>query len=185
MNFASRWALAITASAALASGCGATSNAYQGQVVIPIQVGSADVVQGEVWALALNPLSSYDAFIAAASSRFGSNPSRIEVRSASLRLLPSSTGVSRLEDVVTGSVSVLFAMAAPSMYDAAQVTSPTGSGPVALNVQFRPSSVSAMDMTHLCAGSLDVYLRGRAATGFDPTVASARLELVLDLTAVE
>ncbi len=152
---------------------------------MPVQIGAGDVAGSQVLAVALNPVASYRAFLGAAMARLGKNPSRVEVRSATLRLLPTSTGATRLSDVLTGEVVVSFAMAAPTMYDVASVSSPAVAGPVPLQVRFAPGSVTGVDMTHLCSGYLDVYLGGTLAAGFDPTISTARLEAALDLVAVE
>jgi hypothetical protein len=109
----------------------------------------------------------------------------VEVRSATLRLLPTSTGATRLADVLTGEVVVSFAMGAPTLYDVASVPAPAVAGPVPLQVRFAPGAVTVVDMTHLCSGYLDVYLGGTLAAGFDPAISTAQLEVAFDLAAVE
>jgi hypothetical protein len=152
---------------------------------VPVPIGAGDVAGTQVLAVAMNPIASYRAFLGAAMARLGKNPSRIEVRAAALRLLPTSTGATKVEEVLTGEVLVSFAMAAPAPYDVASVRSPAGAGPVPLQVRFSPGSVAAMDMTHLCSGYLDVYLGGTLAAGFAPATSMVQLELELDLVAVE
>jgi hypothetical protein len=154
-------------------------------VTVPVQIGTGDVAGSQVLAVAMSPVASYRTFLGAAMVRLGKNPSRVEVRSATLRLLPTSTGATKLDDVLAGNVIVSFAMAAPTMYDVASIRSPVGAGPVSLQVQFVPGAVSVVDMTHLCSGSLDVYVGGTLAAGFNPATSIAQLEVTLDLVAVE
>ncbi len=183
--------LAVVTAAVLGAGCGGSStlasspSSFEGQVTVPVPIGAGDVVGSQVLAVAMNPIASYRAFLDSAMARLGKNPSRVEVRAAALRLLPTSTGATKLEDVLTGDVLVSFAMAAPALYDVASVRSPVGAGPVPLQVRFDPASVASMDMTHLCSGSLDVYLGGTPAPGFAPARSSVELEVALDLVAVE
>jgi len=158
---------------------------FEGQVTVPVQIGVGDVAGSQVLAVAMNPVASYRAFLGAAMARLGKNPSRVEVRSATLRLLPTSTGATKLDDVLAGNVVVSFAMAAPTLYDVASVRSPAVAGPVSLQVRFAPGSVAVVDMTHLCSGYLDVYLGGTLAAGFDPAASTAQFEVSLDLVAVE
>jgi len=158
---------------------------FEGQVTVPVQIGVGDVAGSQVLAVAMNPVASYRAFLGAAMARLGKNPSRVEVRSATLRLLPTSTGATKLDDVLAGNVVVSFAMAAPTLYDVASVRSPAVAGPVSLQVRFVPGSVAVVDMTHLCSGYLDVYLGGTLAAGFDPAASTAQFEVSLDLVAVE
>jgi len=154
-------------------------------VTVPVQIDTGDVAGSQVLAVAMNPVASYSAFLGTAVAKLGRNPSRVEVRSASLRLLPTSTGATKLDDVLAGNVVVSFAMAAPTMYDVASTRSPVGAGPVSLQVQFVPGAVSAVDMTHLCSGYLDVYVGGTLAAGFNPATSVAQVEVALDLVAVE
>jgi len=183
--------LVIAGAMLLVSGCGGNSTPasqpsyFEGQVTVPIQIGAGDVAGRQVLAVAPDPVASYRAFLGSAMARLGRNPSRVEVRSGTLRLLPTSTGATRLSDVLTGEVVVSFAMGAPTLYDVASVPAPAVAGPVPLQVRFAPGAVAAFDMTHLCSGYLDLYLGGTLASGFDPGVSMAQLEVVLDLVAVE
>ena len=148
--------------ALLAVGCGGDDGAppdappplnYSAPVVINLSAKSADVAQNAIsnekgiMSEAGNP---YGAFITAArQALFGRDPSRIDIASLSLVLGANTTGVTKLEDVFTGPVDVLFVMSGSNnTYPAGTVMNPTGTGPVVMTVSFVYASVAAQDHEH-------------------------------------
>src|SRR5262249_47818439 len=125
-RMATLWALALF-------GCDSAS--YSGPVAINLRARSEDVVQNRV--SFMKSMSSqmgnpYGAFINAAQQRIGRDPSRIEVTALAIRLnAADSTNVTRLEEVFTGQVDVLFVIDdSNNAYHVGQVLNPTGIDPV-------------------------------------------------------
>ncbi|MGA8891975.1 MAG: hypothetical protein WB493_10425 [Anaeromyxobacteraceae bacterium] len=111
----------------------------------------------------------------AAVKALGRAPSRIVVSSATLTLDPAgSSQVAALEQVFTGLVRVsIEPNGSSSAYPVASITSPVGTGPVALTVTFDSSSMTPTDFGDLVGGAFKVVLDGPAAAGFATRGATA------------
>ncbi|HWO25027.1 MAG TPA: hypothetical protein VNO30_40080 [Kofleriaceae bacterium] len=128
----------------------------------------------------------YGAFIGDAKAQIKQDPSRIELDSLDLTLGAQSSGVTALEQVYTGDVDVLFLMNdTNNTYTAGRVTSPTGTGPVEVGIQFDSDDVADQDWPKLIGGSFKVVIRGTAATGFATKGAKADLQLTFTFSAYE
>src|SRR5438105_4095222 len=121
------YALPILALAA----CGSDPVNYSQPVGIELKAKSGDVNTAAVTeSKEINTESGnpYGAFISTAETKLGGKaPSRIELSQLSLTLGGQSTGVSSLEQVVTGDVDVAFIVNnTNNTYDAGHVINPTG-----------------------------------------------------------
>ncbi len=94
-------------------------------------------------------------------------PSRIEVAAATLVLGGKSKDVTKLEEVLAGSVEVLFIMdSTKNTFPVARTTDPQGGGPVNLQIVFDGGAVAGEDLEKLRSGSFKVVVRGDAGTVF-------------------
>jgi hypothetical protein len=174
--------------AVLATACGSKDPVtYSAPVGISLDARSGDVVSGtlevdkNVTTESGNP---YGAFANAAVRALGGNPSRIAVTSATLALEPSSTNVTTLQQVFTGTVQLAFqANGSDSLYPAASVVQPTGAGPVSMQVSFDSATMTPADFQDLVGANFRVVLSGTPSTGFASAAATARLEAVLTFVA--
>ena len=108
----------------------------------------------------------YGAFVNEARARIGHDPSRVVLTGATLKLLGTSTGVTALDQVFTGAVTISFQMnGTNTTYPAAQVANPAGAGPVSLSVGFDSSSLPAADRASLIQGQFKVLLAGTPPGG--------------------
>ncbi len=178
----------LAAVAALATACGSKDPvSYSAPVGISLDVRSADVV-GDTVEVDKNVTTEsgnpYGAFTNAAVTALGGNPSRIAVTSATLTLEPSSTNVTTLQQVFTGTVHLAFQpIGSDTLYPAASVVQPTGAGPVSMQVSFDSASMTPADFQDLVGANFRVVLTGTPATGFGSAGATARMEAVLTFVA--
>ena len=181
--------LTIALAATLAAACGTSDPvAYSAPVGISLDARSGDVVAGQVHAdknISTESGNPYGAFVNAATKALGRAPSRIVVTSATLTLDPaSSTLVTALEQVFTGQVRISFQPnGSTSTYPVASVTSPVGTGPVAMAVTFDSASMTPADFADLVGASFKVELEGPAATGFATKGATADMTAVMTFEA--
>lgn len=127
----------------------------------------------------------YGAFVNDAMTKLGGHePGTLDIDHMTLTLGAQSTGVSSLDEVVTGDVDVSFLVnSTNNTYDAGHVMNPTGIGPVGMDPAFDWTQVTAEDRTTMLNGSFKVVLRGPAATGFSTKGADARLQVTFTFTA--
>ena len=175
---------------ALVAGCGSDPVSYSAPVGINLKAKSGDVSQtviSEAKDIESESGSPYKAFVDGARQALGGrDPSRIEVASLALVLGAQSTNVTKLEEVFTGRVDVLFVMnETNNTYPVGHVTSPTGGGPVVMTIDFDSNSFSGMDRTSLIGGAFKVVIRGTAATGFAAKDAEVNLQATLRFQAFE
>jgi hypothetical protein len=159
-------------------------------VGIELKAKSGDVDQSAVTAqkdITTESGNPYGAFTNEATAKLGGHqPSSIEIDQLTLTLGAQSTGVSALEQVVTGDVDVAFLVNdSNNTYDAGHVTSPTGVGPVAMNPVFDWATVAATDQTKILGGGFKVVLRSPAAPTFSTLSASASLQTTFTFTAFQ
>ncbi len=148
-----------------------------------VQSNSTVTEQKDITTESGNP---YGAFVNDATQKLGRSPSRIELDQLTLTLGAQSTGVSALEQVVTGDVDVAFLVDnSNNTYDAGHVMSPTGVGPVAMDPVFDWSMVSSTDYAAMLNGQFKVVLRAPAAAGFAARSANASLETTYTFAAFE
>lgn len=170
--------------------CSSDPVSYSAPVGIELDAKSGDVnmsvvtEQKDITTESGNP---YGAFINDAKAKLGGNdPSRIEIDSLTVTLGAQSTGVTTLDEVVTGDVDVAFlADASNNTYDAGHVINPTGVGPDDVDPNFDWTTVAAQDVPQMLNGSFKVVLRGNAATGFSGKGATAVLQLTFTFSAFQ
>jgi hypothetical protein len=174
--------------AVLATACGTRDPVtYSVPVGISLDVKSGDAAGGAIRVdknIRTESGDPYGAFVNAAVKTLGGAPSRIGVASATLALEPSSTGVTTLQQVFTGTTRLSFEPNGTStLYAAASVDLPTGAGPVPMQVSFDSTSMTPPDYAALVGGNFQVVLTGTPAAGFGSTAVTARLQAVLTFVA--
>ncbi len=185
-----RTPLAVALVASLAAACGSDPVSYSQPVGISLPVASNDVVAGEVAAdkdVNTESGNPYGAFVNAAVQRLGGkDPSRIAVTTVSLQLIASGSTVAALQEVFSGPVAISFVMnGTNTQVPVAQVTGPTGAGPVALTTAFDSKSMAPADYAALVQGQFKVRIAGTAATGFAAGGQDANLEATFGFVAYE
>ncbi|HTJ44813.1 MAG TPA: hypothetical protein VL463_22055 [Kofleriaceae bacterium] len=182
--------LTVFALAASASACGSDPVNYSAPVGIELKAKSGDVANAVVTenkAITTESGNPYGAFITDAHTKLGGkDPKEIEIDKLTLTLGGQSTGVTKLEEVLSGDVDVSFIMNdSNNTYDVGHVMNPTGVGPVDMVVSFDGTTVSSTDMPKLLSGSFKVVIRGDAATGFMSKGAEASLQATFTFDAFE
>src|SRR5512136_1074646 len=127
---------ATMAAAALALGlaCGKDPVSYSAPVGISLAARAQDVTAGQVSVVKNvntengNPCGAY---VHAAQQALGHPPSVIQVSSVTLLLSSSSTGVTGLEQVFSGTATVSFVLnGSGHVFPVAAVAGPSGAGPL-------------------------------------------------------
>jgi len=174
--------------AGLLAGCGG-HNMYSAPVGVNLHAQSGDVSSGTITQDKLITNQSgnpYSAFLANARTKFGRDPSDVGVGGLTLFLGAGSTGVTRLEQVFTGQVDVLFLVpASGNSFSVGHVVNPTGTGPTNLNVDFDSTKVLGSDHLALMNGAFRVVIRGSAAGGFASQNADADLQNTFNFNAFQ
>jgi hypothetical protein len=168
--------------------CGSDPVNYSAPVGIELKAKSGDVAnavvseQKDITTESGNP---YGAFTNDATTKLGGvAPSRIELHDLTLTLGAQSTGVTALEEVVTGDVDVAFIVNdSNNTYDAGHIVNPTGVGPDTMDIVFDWSQVATTDRSALIGGSFKVVLRGPAAATFSSKGADATLQTTFTFDA--
>ena len=168
--------------------CGSDPVSYSAPVGIELHAKSGDVTQSVVTEqkdITTESGNPYGAFVNDAKAKLGGkDPTRIEIDKLTITLGAQSTGVSTLDQVLSGDVDVAFlANSSNNTYDAAHVTSPTGVGPDGMDPSFDWSMVATQDVAQMLDGSFKVVLRSPAATDFTTKGADATLQLTFTFTA--
>ncbi len=177
--------------AALAVGCGDDPISYSAPVGINLKAKSADTTNGVVTdekGITTESGNPYGKFINDAKAELGRDPAAIEVDELTVFLGAGSTGVTRLGEVFTGNVEVLFLMNdTNNSYPVAAGTieaTATG-GPIELGATFSSDGVPDADYAKLLGGSFKVVTRGPAAAGFTTKGADADVQVTLTFAAFE
>ena len=171
--------------------CGDDPVSYSAPVGINLKAKSADTVNNVVTdEKGINTESGnpYGAFVSDARRELGRDPGSIDVDQVTVFLGAGSTGVTRLGEVFTGNVEVLFEMNdTNNSYPVAAGTieaAATG-GPLELGTSFNSDAVPDLDYAKLLGGSFKVIMRGPAATGFQSKGADADVQVTLTFAAFE
>jgi len=182
--------LYLTLGSLALSGCGADPISYSAPVGINLKAKSADSVNGVVTdEKGINTESGnpFGAFVTDARRELGRDPGYIDVDEVTVLLGAGSTGVTRLGEVFTGNVEVLFQMNdTNNTYPVASGTidAAASGGPIDLATAFDEGLPDA-DYTKLLSGSFKVIARGPAATGFTTKGADADIQITLRFAAFE
>ncbi|QSQ24704.1 hypothetical protein JY651_07080 [Pyxidicoccus parkwayensis] len=170
-------------------GCGDPVS-YSAPVGINLKAKSSDTANGTVTSqkgIETESGNPFKVFVDEGREELdGKSPSSVELTRLTLTLGAQSTGVSSLSEVFNGRVEVLFLMdESHNTYAAGHVDSPTGSGPVELEVDFDSEALPAADYTRFLDGKFDVVLRGPAASTFVSKGAEVDLQTTFSFTAFE
>ena len=176
------------ASLLLLAACGSDPVSYSAPVGIELHAKSGDVTQSVVTEqkdITTESGNPYGAFVNDAKAKLGGkDPSRIEIDKLTLTLGAQSTGVTTLDQVLSGDVDVAFlANSSNNTYDAAHIMNPGTVGPDAMDPDFEWSTVATQDVAQMLGGSFKVVLRGPAAADFMSKGADATLQLTFTFTA--
>jgi hypothetical protein len=173
----------------LLAACGADPVSFSEPVGINVKVKSGEVANAAISdekAITTESGNPYGAFVNDAHAKLGKDPARVEVDNLTLILGAQSTGVTTLDEVYTGDVDIAFITNdTNNTYDVGHVMNPMGVGPVAVDINFESSAVSAADYTKMLNGSFSVVIRGPAAAMFATKGAEADLQLTFTFAAFE
>ena len=172
-------------------GCGDDPVSYSAPVGINLKAKSSDTINNVVTdEKGINTESGnpFGAFISDAKRELGRDPGSVDAEKVTVLLGAGSTGVTRLGEVFTGNVEVLFQMndtnntfpVAAGTIDAAA----TG-GPIELSPSFTADPTAGVDWNKFLSGSFKVIMRGPAATGFTTKGADADVQVTLTFSAFE
>jgi hypothetical protein len=163
---------------------------YSAPVGIELKVKSSDATTAAITdekGITTESGNPYVAFVTAAQAKLGHDPSEIDVDQVTLTLnTGKSTGVTTLDQVMTGDVSVQFIMNDTNdPFTVAHFAAPTGVGPVEGSTSFDWSAVGGDNVAKMMAGSFKVVMSGPPAAGFATKGAEASLTVTFTFTAFE
>lgn len=190
MIHSTRYLILVALVALVAPACGSSPVSYSAPVGINLNAKSGDVasnVVSQMKEITTETSNPYGAFINNAQAKLGGkDPSSIEINTLTLLLGGQSTGVTALDQVLTGDVDVAFIIdATNNTYDTGHVMNPTGIGPVTVNVAFDSTGLAPQDWTQFLNGQFKVVIRGAAAAGFVTKGAQANLQLTFTFDALQ
>jgi hypothetical protein len=174
----------------LLAACGDDPVNYSAPVGIELKAKSGDVTNNAVneeKGITTESGNPYGAFVTAAKAKLGHDPSAIELDKVTVTLnVAKSTGVSAMEQVITGNTTVQFVMNDTNdPFTAAHFASPTGVGPVDGTVDFDWSQVGGDNVAKMMSGSFKVAMAAMPATDFATKGAEASLTVTFTFTAFE
>lgn len=181
--------LAISLLAAAA--CADDPVEYSEPVSINLKAKSSDTVGGVVSdekGITTESGNPYGAFVSDAQRELGRDPRRIDLSSASLTLGANSTGVTRLGEVFTGNVEVLFEMNdTNNTFPAAAgtIAADAGGGPITIDTVFDSGAPGSEDYEKMLSGSFKLVMRGPAGSDFETKGADADIQVTLTFVAYE
>ncbi len=165
---------------------------YSQPVGINLKAKSSDTQQNTITeekGITTESGNPYGAFVTAAKDKLaGKSPSQIAVDKVTLFLGGTSTGVTKLGEVFTGNVDVVFVINdSNNSYPAATaaIAASDPAGPVDLAPSFASDTLPEFDYLKLLGGGFKVVLRGPAAPGFTTKGADADLQVTFTFTAFE
>jgi hypothetical protein len=172
----------------LVAACGSDPVNFSEPVGIELDAKSGDAANNVITEnkdITTESGNPYGAFVNTATAKLGGHqPSEIEVNDLTLTLGGQSTGVTTLDQVVTGDVDIAFVVNnSNNTYDVAHVMGPSGVGPVTMNTVFDWTQVAATDRPAMLGGSFKVVLRAPSAATFSTKGADARLQATFTFTA--
>ena len=153
--------------------CGDDVVNYSAPVGITGKLRSADPAQTAPYAFTLSKNitteqgNPYGAFVNDATRVLGQPPSRIAVTYLTLELLPSSTGVTNLNQVFAGQVSVGFDLDGTA-YPVGTAANPAGAS-FPMMTAFDSAGVGPAAFAELAGGTFPVILAGTAQPAFVTT----------------
>ncbi|HEX5060190.1 MAG TPA: hypothetical protein VFV99_12560 [Kofleriaceae bacterium] len=174
----------------LFAACGDDPVNYSAPVGIELKAKSGDVANDAITedkGITTESSNPYGAFVTEAKNRIGHDPSNIVLDTLTLTLGGQSTGVTVLEQVVTGDVVVKFLTNdTNNTFVVGHFASPTGPGPVDGDESFdMAADVGDQDIAKILGGSFHVVISATPATDFATKGAEASLELKFTFSAFE
>lgn len=165
-----RGLLSVASLMACGGGGGDGVSSYSEPVGINMTAKSNDVSGGSLTLeknITTESGNPYGEFVNNANKNLGHDPGRIELVGLVLSM-GTGTGVSGLQEVFTGTVTVSFVISGSgTVYAAGNVPGPSGVGPIQLQITFQWSSLAAVDQADFRSGNFKVRISGQAAAGFD------------------
>ena len=180
------------ASPLLLAACGDDPLRYSEPVGINLKAKSADTTGGVVSdekGITTESANPYGKFITDARAQLGGrDPSEVALEQLTLTLGAGSTGVTRLGEVFTGQVDVLFVMNDTNntaMAGGGVIAATAAGGPVPLDAAFTSTTLGAADLAKVIGGNFKVVIRRPAGADFETKGADADLQLTLTFAAYE
>ena len=174
----------------LLAACGDDPVNYSDDIGIEIKTKSGDAADQAITeekGITTESGNPYGAFITEAKNRLGHDPSNIVLEKLTITLGGQSTGVTALEQVMTGDVWVKFLMNdTNNTFTVGHFVSPTGPGPVGGDPTFQMADdVTDADIAKVIGGSFKVVLNATPAADFAGKGAEASLQLTFTFSAFE
>jgi hypothetical protein len=174
----------------LVAACGDDPVNYSDDIGIEIKSKSgdaADSVITEEKSITTESGNPYGAFITEAKNRLGHDPSNIVLEKLTITLGGQSTGVTTLEQVMTGEAYVKFVVNDTNNTIAVgQFSNPTGPGPFGGDPSFDMlENATDTDVPKMLGGSFKVVLNATPAADFAGKGAEASLQLTFTFSAFE
>jgi hypothetical protein len=181
----------ITTSLLILVACGDDPISVSDQVDLKITISSGDVAGGEVFAdknVNTESGNPYGVFVQGARDEIGGDPGRITVDAVALTLEATSTNVTGIGEVFSGTLVLGFEMnGSTTLYPVATrtIVAADVAGPLELEVDFDSDDIPDVDFADLASGSFKVSVSGPAAATFAAANASADLLMTLTFSAFE
>lgn len=170
--------------------CGDDPVNYSDDIGIELKTKSGDATDNAITeekGITTESSNPYGAFITEAKNRLGHDPSDIKLEKLTVTLGGQSTGVTTLEQVMTGDVYVKFLTNdTNNTFQVGHFASPVGPGPVEGEATFAMAEdVAEVDIAKVIGGSFKVVLNATPATDFSTKGAEASLQLTFTFSAFE
>jgi hypothetical protein len=163
---------------------------YSDDIGIEIKTKSGDATDQAITeekGITTESSNPYGAFISEAKNRLGHDPSDIVLEKVTVTLGGQSTGVTALEQVMTGDAWVKFLINdTNNTFTVGHFVNPTGPGPVAGDATFAMAAdVTDADIAKVIGGSFKVVLNATPTADFATKGAEASLQLTFTFSAFE
>jgi hypothetical protein len=174
----------------LFAACGDDPVNYSDDIGIELKTKSGDAVDNAITeekGITTESGNPYGAFVTEAKNRLGHDPSNIVLEKITITLGGQSTGVTALEQVMTGDTFVKFVVNdTNNTISVAHFASPTGPGPFDGHPSFDMiENATDTDVPKIIGGSFKVVLTATPATDFATKGADASLQLTFTFSAFE
>jgi hypothetical protein len=174
----------------LLAACGDDPVNFSDDIGIEVKTKSGDAMDNAITeekSITTESSNPYGAFITEAKNRLGHDPSNIVLEKLTITLGGQSTGVTALEQVMTGDVYVKFVVNdTNNTLMVGHFASPTGPGPFEGHPSFDMlEDATDTDRPKIIGGGFKVVLNATPATDFANKGAEASLQLTFTFSAFE
>lgn len=174
----------------LLAACGDDPVNFSDDIGIEVKTKSGDAVDNAITeekGITTESSNPYGSFITEARNVLGHDPSDIKLEKITITLGGQSTGVTTLEQVMTGDVYVKFLMNdTNNTFTVGHFGTPTGPGPFVGHPSFSMArDVTDADIAKVIGGSFKVVLNATPAADFSTKGAEASLQLTFTFSAFE